>query len=193
MAKKARVFDGECRHRFLLFQTEGEYANFVKAAQLGKRICPYCPGKNVRITPKDQMGLGGSKDFGCCNGHVTTVAAFTNGIISIDWGVGHENHEMSIADAMIYISTFKCPFEGCLAQLLPLDDVPLTTPGHCNINTKVFVGDIWDKAKVSSSKETSEDFQKRHRQYIKSIKKERLTRPAGEPIDKATKRNYKDE
>jgi len=124
----------------------------------GKAVCPVCRDAGLGNQPifikEGQTIIGSSKMFQCKDGHVTTVSAFTNGMLHVKFGPGNEdfvNIEGTIEDLDELIDSGEifchhdCEGESCGLTLSATDDSTLSLPVANNIKTRTRVGDLWDR------------------------------------------------
>jgi len=189
-------------HTFCFHMSHKAYEKFVRQCDKLLKVCSECKPVNnklIEYIPPVRSKFDDDKIYICVQGHQTRVGIFSNGIIHISWDENHQNIESSTEDfyKKIKDGIIKC---RCDLNLIPIDDSELKPPAIFGIKTKVRVGDIWDKAKCPDAKAShydsdnnfiETDFAKRNKERLKKIRKERISKPAGTPITKPTKRRYK--
>jgi hypothetical protein len=171
-----------------------------------KIICPRCGGNLSEYKPPKWHP---AKQFFCRLGHVTSIYPFTNGECNIAWSdkdyinadINHKEIENSIKSGDICCPIINDKHEVCGLRLVPVDNVPLEPAKLSTAKTVTRLGDLWDRAGYPEPKHGTYDadfnyheseFQKRNRQRLKNLKKERLTKPAGEIISKPTRKSYRE-
>lgn len=194
MAREIRL---KCSNAHLSIQSTINFKKFQKKIGEGRIVCPIC---QLHLTILDDLA---GKLFLCKKNHVTELFAFANGQTNITCGAEYENIHASPEEALDLIKRNKIKCRVCKGNLKELDSTVLAPPAGFGIKTKTRVGDIWDKAgcpepvasKVTNDGVEETKFAKINRERIRTMRaknKTRLAEPAGEIIEKATKRSYRD-
>jgi hypothetical protein len=180
----------------------------------GKLVCPHCHPDNVELEHRES---GRGKMYTCEDNHLVDFIMFSNGYINMWWGDESdefENLEMSSEELCIALEEGNVICPRCKKELLELDDSPLLPPQAPAAKTKVYVGDIWDKAKCPQATKSDYDkdgnfqesaFDKANKRRMadmrrgkinvfddatgkqKTIRRTRVNEPQGTPITKPTK------
>lgn len=124
----------------------------------GKAVCPVCRdsgnGNQPIFIKEGQTLISPPKTFQCKEGHVSTIGAFTNGMLHVKFGPDREdfvNIEGTVEelDELIDSGEITChhDYEGesCDLTLSATDDFSLSLPVANNIKTRTRVGDLWDR------------------------------------------------
>lgn len=180
-----------------------------------KAVCPTC--RNDDLGNQPIMILHGatifnsSKAYQCRNGHVTSVGAFTNGMLHVKVGNDREDSEniegtIEELQELIDKKSISCHHvrengRRCGCKLKPMDDTSLQYPSEFGIKTKTRVGDLWDKAGINPvrtgtydgdghyHKGTGEEGNKARLTAMRRRSKSNSKSP-GKTITKATTKNY---
>ena len=199
MPKKPRhkIFACEKGHK-ILSDIKNE-----KRLLAGKMVCGVC-GKN--FTPYNPASWNTDKHFLCGNGHVVTIAPFTNGMCNFSWGnqdgewinMQYAPEELS---ELLSKGEVMCPVGNtCKQKLFAIEDCVLLTPKISTAKLKTRVGDVWDKYGCPQPKDgrydknynfRETDFHKVNKERVKGLREKRNTRPAGEIVHSPTERNYR--
>ncbi len=165
-------------HKLVYDLTDKKYETLSRKIELRKVVCPYCDGRDAFLeeidAPSRNKWYDRSKVFYCKDGHVLEAYPFTVGIINIEWGDGeyenllmsHEEFENEIRSGNI-----RCRDNDCNGKLKAAEDHSLEIRESLNIKTRTRVGDIWDKAGVSTDKDELRD---RHNKRAKDLQKGKI-------------------
>jgi hypothetical protein len=188
----------------------------IKKCKKGKLICPHCHPENVKLVHYE---CETDKLYTCEDSHLIAYGMFTNGYINMCWGQEEDefkNIKVSPDELKKQIEneTIKCP--RCDKKLYEIDDSEFRLPHLPNTKTKVYVGDIWDKAKCPEARESTYDkdgnfqaseFDKANQRRMedmrrgkisffddatgkqKTIRRQRVNKPIGQPMTRPTKPN----
>jgi ribosomal protein S27AE len=179
----------------------------LKRIKEKKIICPRCGGplneyKAAKWSP--------AKQFFCGKGHVTSVYPFANNECNIAWSDKdfiNIDFDPKATEESIKSGDICCPVvndkrEVCGLKLKPVDNSVLEPAKLLTAKTKVRVGDVWDRQGCPEPKSGHYDkdfnfheseFHRRNKVRIKALKKTRLTKAAGEIMDRPTKKSYRDD
>jgi hypothetical protein len=167
-----------------------EAANKEKLARKASKkliVCPFCKPENIPLKVLDSLS---SKLYICPEQHLTSIYPFDNGYCNVICGALDENIEMlpQEMENAIKSGKFTCRL-NCNKPISPISDEPLTVPTIHAIKTRTYVGDIWDKNKCPTPRDTVEhdggleptEFAKLNRKRLKKMRKktDRNTKPAG--------------
>ena len=177
------------------------YKKFLRLCNKGLRVCPECKPDNQLLIECEipiRSKIDYSKGFSCKEGHMNYAYLFTNGIINLSYNDIHENFINLTSDSFLKkIETNKIKCIACKKKLKAIDSIPLLMPELFNIKTKKRLGDIWGNI---DPKETVTDsngiiYETKYGQAVKKrinkMRRERLTKMAGNPLKKPTNQNYK--
>ncbi len=178
------------------------YEKFLRLCSKGLRVCPECKPENQFLTECSELpksNLDYRKPFVCKDGHMNYAYLFSNGIINLTYNDQYKNFIDLTPDSFLKkILSNKIKCLSCKKKLRAADTSPLMMPEVFNIKTKTRLGDVWKniepKEKIVDSdgiiQETA--YGKAVKQRIQKLRKERLTRMAGKPLNRSTKNSYKE-
>jgi hypothetical protein len=197
MPRKIKIYACDRDHKII------SDAKNEKRFAKGKMVCGTCGN---RFAEFKSASWNTNKHFLCENGHIVTIGVFKNGMCNLSWGNGQTefiNEQISpeAMSAKLKAAEVRCPVGGsCNKVLVPLEDCNLQIPQIMGIKTKTRVGDVWDKNRCPRPTAGSYDenfnfkdskFTKINKERVKSLKKTRNTRPAGEVVERPTERSYR--
>lgn len=180
-----------------------------------KAVCPECRntqlGNQSIFIQEGRTIVNPSKLYQCTQGHTTAVNAFTNGMLNVRFGIGHEDfvniegtiEELpEIIDSKEVVCHHVHDGQACDLALKPIDDLVLTYPNLTNIKTKTRIGDLWDRAGVEPVRTGTYDdkgnyqetkSQVANRERLKKIRDRNISseRQPGKRIDQATEKRYR--
>ncbi len=202
MANKSKIFACQKGHKIV------SIAKNDNKLITGRIVCGTC---QTNFTEYKSANWSAEKHFICDGGHIITISPFANGQCNMSWGNGDNeftnvSHHPDEMTQMLNEQKVACPAgkedSPCDKVLRALEDGVLAVPKVMGIKTRVRVGDVWDKYKCPEPKIGSYDkefrfkqteFAKTNKARVKKIREQRNTNPAGEVIDRATKRKYRDQ
>lgn len=179
-----------------------------------KAVCPECRNAGFGNQPifiqDGRTVFNPSKVYRCEHGHVTTIGAFNNGMLHLNFGFNTEdfvNIEGTIEELpeLIDSKDISCHHvidgKQCDSKLCPIDNFALTYPSTAGIKTKTRVGDLWDRAGIEPVRPGNYDADGHYQQTRTEIaNRERLSRmrnrntpmerQPGRRIDRPTKTTY---
>jgi hypothetical protein len=201
-------------HETELALTRKQEEKLAKQIPELKAVCPSCKDQgNFPIFIKEGSTVfAGSKVYRCRNGHITTISPFSNGMLHVTFGPGHENFvniEGTLEELQEIIDTkdvscyhVKDNGKQCDCKLKPVDDFMLSYPQAAGIKTKTRVGDLWDKAGLEPvrtggyDKDGNYQESRSQRANMERLKKMRRTRNIpvdqhpGKRMNRPTKTTY---
>jgi hypothetical protein len=195
-----------CPEKHMTCYTVKNKDALLKRVKEKKIICPRCSGHLEEYKPAK---WNPSKQFFCSKGHVTTVYPFTNNECNIAWSdkdFVNIDFDPKATEASIKSGDICCPVindkrEVCGLKLKAVDNSVLAPAKLATAKTKVRLGDIWDKQGCPEPKSGSYDkdfnyheseFQRRNKARVKKLKQVRLTKAAGEILERPTRKSYRD-
>lgn len=180
-----------------------------------KAVCPVCResgfGNQPIFIKEGRTLLSSPKVYQCEHGHATSIRAFGNGMLHVEFGhdfgnfiniegVPEELEELVNANE---ISCYHVSEDGetCDCNLKPVDDYSLSAPTAAGIKTKTRVGDLWDRSGIEPVRSGGydSDGEYKHtrselanRERLKRLRQRNIAadRMPGRRIDKATNNEY---
>lgn len=214
MANQEHFYCKKENHWVTMKLTAKALGTTIRKCAKGKLVCPHCHPENVALEYRESER---GKMYTCADNHLIDFIMFANGYIHMWWGEEadeFENLEITseALHAAIADGTISCP--RCKKELEELDDSPLLLPQAPAAKTKVYVGDVWDKAKCPQAVQShydkdgnfkESDFDNANKRRIadmrrgkltvyddttgkqKTTRRSRVNKPQGTPMTKPTK------
>ena len=202
-------------HETELLLTLRQEQGLAKKIKKLQAVCPECRNANLGNQPIfikiGETLFNAPKVYRCDKGHISTIAAFTNARLSIQFGHGEEDF-VNVTGALeelpelLDTKDISCHHvigfhQCCDSQLEAVDDFVLTYPESAGIKTKTRVGDIWDRTGVSPVRSGHYDqdghyktttSERANRERLKRIRERNipLDRHPGTRIDQPTDTTY---
>lgn len=203
-------------HQTEMSMTLRQEETLVNKIKKLKAVCPECRNAGLGNQPifiqEGRSLFSAPKLYKCEHGHVTTIAAFDNGMLHLCFGFNSDdfvNIEGKIEELpeLIDSKDVSCHHIGandqqCDCKLHAVDDYALTYPTTAGIKTKTRVGDLWDRAGIEPVRPGAYDkgghYQQTrseiaNRERLKRVRKDRnipVNRQPGRRVDRPTKTQY---